>query len=154
MYYFSYMESKVYLTPFYLIAATLIGLGDTLFLSYYHLLGIVPTCAIGGCEIVLSSPYTVLFGVPLTYLGLVYYVYMLGLAILLAVDPASKGLRFGMLAYTTIGLLCSIGFELFQYFVIHALCMYCALSAFTTLLLFCLAVWHWKISQKIFVPER
>lgn len=148
------MQPKVYLAPFYLIAATFIGLGDTLFLSYYHLLGIVPTCAIGGCEIVLSSPYATPLGVPFAYIGLVYYMYMLGLAILLAVDPRSHGLRFGMLAYATIGLLCSIGFELFQYFVIHALCMYCAISAVTTLILFCLALWHWKNSQEVFVSER
>jgi uncharacterized membrane protein len=138
---------KVLLTPFWLIAATFIGIGDTLFLSYYHLLGIIPTCAIGGCEIVLSSPYTTPFGMPFAYLGLFYYMYMLGLGILLAIDPASKGLRFGALAYTAIGLLCSICFELFQYFVIGALCMYCGISAITTLLLFIIAVWHWRISK-------
>jgi uncharacterized membrane protein len=141
------MQPKILLTPFWLIAVTFIGLGDTLYLSYYHLLGIIPTCAIGGCEIVLSSPYATPFGVPFAYIGLVYYTYMLGLAILLAIDPNSRGLRFGMLAYTTIGLLCSIGFELFQYFVIHALCMYCAISALTTLLLFIVAVWHWRATK-------
>ncbi|MDE1924639.1 MAG: hypothetical protein KGH79_00440 [Patescibacteria group bacterium] len=148
------MEQKIYLAPFYLIAATFIGLGDTLFLSYYAFINAIPSCAIGGCEIVLSSPYSHPFGVPFGYIGLVYYAYMLALVILLVIDPASKGLRFGILAYTAIGLLCSIGFELFQYFVIGALCMYCAISALTTLLLFCLAVWHWRTSKKVFAPER
>ena len=138
---------KVLLTPFWLIAATFVGLGDTLYLSYYHLLGIIPTCAIGGCEIVLSSVYATPLGVPFAYIGFVYYMYMLGLSILLAIDPTSKGLRFGVLAYTAIGLLCSIGFELFQYVVIHALCMYCAISALTTLVLFSVAVWHWRVSR-------
>ena len=59
------MQPKVYLAPFYLIAATFIGLGDTLYLSYYHLLGIIPTCALGGCEIVLSSVYATPYGIPL-----------------------------------------------------------------------------------------
>ena len=40
-----------------------------------------------------------------------------------------------------------IGFELFQYFVIHALCMYCAISALTTLLLFIVAVWNWRATR-------
>ncbi len=141
------MENKVYLPPFYLIAATFIGLGDTLYLAYYHLLGIIPTCAIGGCETVLSSPYATPFGVPFAYIGLVYYLYMLAIGILLVMDPRSYGLRFGALAYTTIGLLCSIGFEIFQYFVIGALCMYCAISALTTLLLFILALWHWRATR-------
>jgi uncharacterized membrane protein len=138
------MDRKVFITPFWLIAATLIGLGDTLFLSYYAFLNIVPGCAIGGCEIVLSSPYSHPFGVPFGYIGLVYYVYMLALGILLAIEPGSKALRFGALAYTGIGLICSIGFELFQYFVIGALCLYCGISALTTLLLFAIALWHWR----------
>ncbi len=140
---------KVLLTPFWLIATTFIGIGDTLYLSYYHLLGIIPKCAIGGCEIVLSSKYAAFLGVPLAYFGLVFYVYMLALAVLLAIDPTSRGLRFGAMAYTTIGLLCSIGFELFQYFVIHALCMFCAISALTTLILFCIALWHMRATQKL-----
>ena len=102
------MPAKILLTPFWLVAATLVGLGDTLYLSYYHLLGLVPGCAIGGCEIVLGSVYSHPFGVPFAYIGLVYYIYML-----------------------------------FQYFVIHALCMYCAISALTTLALFVIAVRHW-----------
>jgi uncharacterized membrane protein len=139
---------KVLLTPFWIIFATFIGLGDTLYLSYYHALGIVPTCSIGGCEIVLSSHYATPFGIiSLSYVGLVYYVYMLALGIMLAYDPYGKGMRFATLAYTSIGLICSIGFELFQYFVIHALCLYCALSAATTLLLFILAVWHWRATR-------
>ncbi|MDO8518370.1 MAG: vitamin K epoxide reductase family protein [bacterium] len=140
------MDKKVILTPFYLIAATLVGLGDTLFLSYYAYLDIIPGCAIGGCEIVLASAYSHPFGVPFGYIGLVYYGYMLALAILLAIEPDSKALRFATLAYTGIGLLLSIGFELFQFFVIGALCLYCGISALTTLVLFILAVWHWKKS--------
>ena len=138
---------KPLLQPFYLLAATLIGLGDVFYLSYYHLLGLVPSCAIGGCEKVLTSAYSSPLGVPFAYIGVVYYMCMLGLAILLAIDPRSVGLRLGVLVYTTIGLLCSIGFELFQFFVIGALCMYCALSAVVTLALFCIALWHF-ISTK------
>lgn len=138
------MPTKLLLTPFWLIAATLVGLGDTLYLSYFHYLNIIPSCAIGGCEIVLTSVYSSPFGVPFAYLGLVYYIYMLCLGILLVIDPISKGLRFGALVYTGIGLVLSIGFELFQYFVIHALCVYCGISALTTLVLFIIAVWHWK----------
>lgn len=141
---------KPLLTPFWLIAATLIGLGDTIFLSYYHLLGIIPGCAIGGCEIVLSSPYTMIggpLGLPFAYAGLFYYLYMLALGILLIIDPTSKGLRLGVLAYTALGLVCSVGFELFQFFVIGALCMYCGISAATTLVLFVIALWHWRVTR-------
>lgn len=140
---------KVLLTPFWIIAATFIGLGDTFFIAYYQHLGLTPTCAIGGCEIVLNSVYSKFMGVPLSYIGVVFYLYMLALAIVLAYDPFGKGTRFAMLAYATIGLLCSIGYELTQIFVIHAICMYCAISAVTTLLLFILAVWHWRSTRTL-----
>jgi uncharacterized membrane protein len=140
---------KPLLAPFYLIAAALIGIGDTLFLSYYAFLNQVPSCAIGGCEIVLSSAYSHPLGVPFAYIGLFYYLHVLGLLIFLAIDPYSRGLRYALLAYTGVGLLLSIGFELFQFFVIHALCMYCAISALTTLALFSLAVWHYKTTKNV-----
>ncbi len=140
-------QPKMLLTPFWLIAATLVGLGDTLYLAYYHLLGLIPGCAIGGCEIVLNSPYSSPLGVPFAYIGVVYYAYMLCLGILLVVDPHSKGLRFGVLAYTALGLLLSIGFELFQFFVINALCLYCAVSALTTFVLFAIALWHIRLTR-------
>ncbi len=118
--------------------------------GYYHLLGVVPGCALKGCEIVLNSPYTMIggpLGLPFAYAGLFYYLYMLALGILLAVDPHSKGLRLGVLLYTGLGLVLSLCFELFQYFVIGALCMYCGISAATTLLLFVIAVWHWRATH-------
>lgn len=135
------------LAPFYLIAATLIGLGDTLFLSYYQFLNLIPSCAIGGCEIVLTSAYSKVFGIPLSYIGLVYYVYMLALLALLVVDPKSKGLRWGVLLYATVGLLHSIAFEGIQLSLIGALCMYCGISALVTLVLFCLALWHFRATK-------
>lgn len=139
---------KVLLAPFYLLAATFIGIADTLFLSYYHFINATPACALSGCEIVLSHPSATLWGlISLAYLGLIYYLYMLCLVALLAYDPRSKGLRAGVLLYTGLGLICSIAFELYQFFVIHAMCMYCGISAAVTLVLFGLAVWHFKATK-------
>ncbi len=140
---------KPLLAPFYLIAAALIGVADTLYLSYNHFINAIPACAIGGCEIVLTHPSATLYSlnVPLAYLGLIYYLYMLCLTAFVAYDPYSKGLRLAIVLYTGFGLVCSVAFELFQFFVIHALCLYCGISAFTSLVLFCLAVWHWKATS-------
>lgn len=143
------MQQKPLLAPFYIIAATFVGIADTLYLSYNHFLNLIPSCAIGGCEVVLSHPSAVLYSlnVPLAYLGLIYYAYMLCLAVLLAWEPRSKALRFALLGYAAVGVLCSLAFELYQFFVIGALCLYCGISAATTLVLFILAIWHWKSSK-------
>lgn len=143
-------QTKPLLAPFYIISATFIGIADTLYLSYNHFLNLIPSCAIGGCETVLTHPSASLYSlnVPLAYLGLLYYAYLLCLAVLLAWEPRSKALRFAMLGYTGMGLLCSIAFELFQLLVIHAMCLYCGISAVITLVLFGLSVWHFINTKK------
>ncbi len=139
---------KVYLSPFYMIAATLIALGDVMYLAYYQYLNLVPSCAIGGCEIVLSSVYSKFLGVPLSYIGLVFYGYMLCLAVLLVIEPTSRALRLAALTYTGIGFMLSLFFIFYiQLTLIHALCLYCALSAVSTLVLFSLSVWHFRATR-------
>ena len=139
------MPTKLPLAPFILLALALVGLGDTFYLSYFQYLNLIPTCAIGGCEVVLTSPQSKFFGVPLSYIGLVYYAYMLCLAVLLCVDPSSKALKLGALVYTGIGFIYSV-YAIFyiQLSVIGALCEFCVISAVTTLCLFAVAVWHWR----------
>jgi uncharacterized membrane protein len=133
------------LTPFWLIAASFIGIADTLYLSWNYLMGTMPSCSIiEGCAIVLTSPYAKIFGVPLAYLGLVFYIYMLGVAILLAIDPHSRGLRLGALMYSAIGVVCSGIFVYLWIFLIHALCMYCVISAITTVIIFGITLWHYR----------
>lgn len=144
------MEQKVALAPFFLIAVALVGLGDTLYLSYFQYLNLVPTCAIGGCETVLTSVHSKFFGVPWSYIGLVYYVYMLCLATLLVVEPYSKVLRWGAVLYTWVGVAYSAWAVFYiQLTLIGALCQFCAISALTTLVLFSVSVWHLRSSKQI-----
>lgn len=135
-------------TPYLLMALAMVGLGITGYLSYFQYLNLIPTCAIGGCEIVLTSVHSKFFGVPWSYIGLVYYAYMFALSILLAIDPRSKGLRLGALAYAAVGV-CYSTWAIFyiQLTVIGALCQYCAMSATTTLLLFLTALWHFRATR-------
>lgn len=142
------MPAKPPLAPFILLALALIGLGDALYLSYFQYLNLIPTCAIGGCEQVLTSDYSKFFGVPWSYIGLVYYGYMLCLSVLLAIDPYSKALRLGAVAYTGFGVLYSCWAIFYiQLSLIHAICQFCAISALTTLLMFITAVWHYRTTR-------
>ena len=139
------MPAKPPLAPFILLALALVGLGDAFYLSYFQYLNLIPTCALGGCEQVLTSEYSKFFGVPWSYLGLVYYAYMLCLSVLLVIDPHSRGLRLGALAYTGFGVVYSCWAIFYiQLSVIGALCQFCAISALITLCLFMTAVWHYR----------
>ncbi len=133
------------LGPYLLIALSFIGLADTAYLSYFAYLNAVPGCAIGGCEVVLTSQYSKFFGVPLAYLGLVYYAYLFLLAVLMTIDHKSRVLAGAMLLYTLLGLVLSAIFEFYiQGVLIGTYCMYCAISALTTLGLAVAAGWHWR----------
>jgi uncharacterized membrane protein len=124
------------LAPFIIIALSFIGLADTLYLSYFAYMNLIPSCAIGGCEVVLTSQYSKFFGVPLAYLGLVYYAYLFLLAVLLTIDPKSRVLTGAMALYTIFGLILSAIFEFYiQGHLLGTYCMYCAISAITTLAL-------------------
>ncbi|KKW35691.1 hypothetical protein A2852_01820 [Candidatus Adlerbacteria bacterium RIFCSPHIGHO2_01_FULL_54_23] len=142
------MNQRLPLAPYILIALALIGLGDTLYLSYFQYYNAVPGCAIKGCEEVLTSEYSKFFGVPWSYLGLVYYAYMLALAVLLAIEPRSLALCIGALAYTGLGVLYS-AYAIFyvQLTLIGAICQYCAISALLALFLFSTSFWHWRSNR-------
>lgn len=137
------------LAPYLLLALAMVGLGDTLYLSYFQYLNLIPSCAIGGCETVLTHELSKFFGVPWSYIGLVYYAYLFCLAVLLIIDPHSRGLRLGALAYTAFGVLYSVWAIFYiQLGIIGALCEFCAISALTTLLAFGVSLWHYRKSAK------
>jgi len=129
---------------YFMLVLALIGIAVAFYDSYaiYNHQPLWCPAPIDGCNIVADSPYARIFGLPLGYFGLVYYLYMFGLVALLTFDPFSRGLRWGTLLYSAGGISLSIGFMYIQFTYIHAFCIYCLISAFTTLLFFIAALWH------------
>lgn len=128
-----------------MLALALIGIGDTLYLAWHQYLNLVPGCALSGCEVVLTSPLSKLFGIPLSYYGLVYFTYLFALAALLIYDPSSRGLRLAALIYTGLGTLYFAHALLYvQAVLIGAFCQYCIIAATTNALAFGAAIWHWR----------
>jgi uncharacterized membrane protein len=105
-----------------------------------------------GCNAVTRSPYARLFGVPLSYFGVIYYLCALGLAVLLAVDPFSHGLRYGILAFTVVGVGYSAFSMVLQVSFIRAICSYCLISAVITVLLLAVALWNFRRTRNPMTP--
>lgn len=136
------------LQPFYLISLSLIGLANALYLSYFAYTGTVPSCTIGGCTDVLTSPYSKFISVPLAYWGVLYYVGMLGLAAYLAFIPLSKILSASIVLYAAVGVACSAVFVFYiQAVRIGSFCQYCLISAVITVLLLGVALWQYKTTN-------
>lgn len=132
--------------PCAMVVLALVGLAVAVYDSYMIHNGLPLWCPppIDGCNEVASSPYARILGLPVGYYGVVFYLYMFGLAALLAFNPYWRGLRLGAVLYTGMGLLFSLYFMVLQVAFIRAFCIYCLVSAVTTLLLSAAAVVHLK----------
>lgn len=138
----------------FLLALALIGIADAFYDSYAIYNGQLLWCPppIDGCNIVANSPYARIFGVPLGYLGVVYYLGMFVLAALLVFAPFSRGLRLAALLYAAMGVLSSMYFMYIQFAFIHAFCIYCLISAVLTVLLLIAALRYFRETRTAGIP--
>ena len=123
------------LTIFLLVVA-LIGFVDASYLAVEHYRGVIPPCTIvSGCELVLTSSYSFILGIPVSLLGAIYYfVVLVGISAYL--ESKNTRLLKWTLLLTIFGLLFSLWFLYVQAFVIGAYCLYCLGSALTSTALF------------------
>jgi len=123
-----------------LLALTALGLGVAGYLTYIHYAGIKPLCGRngGGCEIVQTSEYSKLAGVPVALIGLIGYVTIL--AALLA--PESESSRFATVGLTVVGFGFSAYLTYREVFSIHNICEWCLSSAVIVTILMCLSIWR------------
>lgn len=127
-----------------------IGAVGTGYLTAIKLTQGTAACPTGGCDVVLSSPYATVFGLPLTLFGFLGYLSMIVFAIapLLVTSPEKKKLRANLEQWT--GLLLFLGGTAMAVFssylmyllafVIKAVCIYCIVSALFSTSLFILSI--------------
>jgi uncharacterized membrane protein len=137
---------KQFCAPCVMLALALLGICVAFYDAYalYNSQALWCPPPINGCNEVANSPYARIYNLPVGYYGVVYYLYMFGLAALLAFEPYSRALRFAALAYSALGVGFSIYFAYLQIAFIHAFCIYCLVSAVTTLLLVVAALSHFR----------
>lgn len=127
------------------IAATvlaLIGLADSIYLSWIKLANQTASCSlIGDCETVSNSRYAVVGGVPIAVIGAAGYLLVL---VLLHLDRPSAGgseaIRFALFGVTLAGTLFSVYLTYLEVFVLQAICPFCVLSAVVMVGLFVLSL--------------
>jgi uncharacterized membrane protein len=100
-----------------------------------HYLNLAPPCYVGSCEVVLTSPYVVILGVPVAVWGVLYYLGVVGGLLWYMGTLDGRVLKLVLLA-TVVGLLFSGYFFALMAVVIRAWCQYCLLSGLVSLLLF------------------
>ena len=106
----------------------LIGIIDTAYLTANYYFGSETKCLITeGCEIVLTSQYSKILGIPLSVLGLVFYAGIFILVSMVDIYNSELILKF-LIAGGVIGFGMSLVFLYIQLFLLEALCFYCLIS--------------------------
>lgn len=132
------------------IASTvaLVGLGDSIYLTvHYYSATAVPCGLTGGCEMVLTSAYAEIFGIPLAAYGGAAYFTAFALAFLSAYGNSVAWKLFGALATLMAAFSCWLIFV--QAYYINAFCQFCLLSALTSITLFVLFLISLAVKPRI-----
>jgi uncharacterized membrane protein len=114
-----------------------LGLGVAAYLAYVETNQVKAVCGpIGECNIVQTSDYARILGIPVAVLGVLNY---LVIGVLWAGQrlPARRWANLsalGLLGLTFFGVLFSIYLTCLELFVIHAICAWCLCSAVVTML--------------------
>jgi len=118
-----------------------IGMVDALFLSIKRNAGPIPCHITRGCNDVLTSRYSALAGIPISWFGLVFYVTVFSLAVFTIFEtgqPAGNRLKW-VFYVSGLALIISALLVGIQAFTLNAFCEYCLLSAALVLTIFLLS---------------
>jgi uncharacterized membrane protein len=130
--------------PHIIVGLAVLGLVDSGYLYAAHVMGTELACGIlDGCNAVSASPYSSLFGIPFSLLGLIFYGIVLVIGFCLFTDWVSHAKKlFYIIA--GLGALSSVCFAYIQAFLIGSWCVYCIISAVITFILLGIAIWMWR----------
>ncbi|MDT8435409.1 MAG: vitamin K epoxide reductase family protein [Gemmatimonadota bacterium] len=108
----------------------LAGLFVSLYLWLYHL-GFYGAliCGAGSCDVVQTSRWARFLGQPVAAWGVAWYVVVLGTALALQAGRWETGGRGVLAAAAWAGVAFSAYLTALELFVIHAICMWCVISA-------------------------
>lgn len=121
--------------PIIAALVALVGLTDAVYLTIHHYTAEpVPCSIVEGCEMVLTSDYAAIGGVPIAALGALAYAAAFILAVLTAFGKTSFWKLYG--AHTALMAAITVYLIYLQAFVIGAFCQFCLLSAAVTFTLF------------------
>lgn len=133
---------------YFFLIVSLLGFADATYLTVLHYQGRTPACSVViGCGQVTSSKFAVVVGVPVALMGAFYYLAILILS-LLCLDTGNKKILRLLSLITIAGLLASLYFIFLQLFIIKYICLYCMLSATTSILLFITGMWYLKTNKR------
>ena len=125
----------------FFLGFSLLGLVDASYLTYEHYANKFVPCNIGGCEQVLSSEYSEIYGIPTALLGVGYYLTIITIILVYRKTKNVSILKY-LSYFTAIGFIVSVFLVYLQFAIIKSICPYCMFSAFTSTTLFIIGIYY------------
>lgn len=123
-----------------MMAVSFLGFVDTTYLTVTKLMGLTLKCGTSlSCSVVANSPYSSVFGIPLSLLGMIFYIVIFFGAMAYREFGNTKMLT-AVSVFTIVGLVMSAYLTGIQAFVLHTFCRFCLFSAGTSTILFVLGM--------------
>jgi uncharacterized membrane protein len=114
----------------------LLGFVDATYLTVEHYKGAIPPCSVtGGCEVVLTSIYSEIMGIPTSLVGSIYYLLVL-IGSFAYLESKNLVLLKWSLLLTIPAFIFSLWFVYIQVFELYSYCIYCLGSFLTSTILF------------------
>lgn len=128
-------------------ALALGGVGLATYLAMYKL-GMIGTlaCTVGSCETVNLSRWATFIGIPVAVWGVGFYVVLFLVALLGTTERFVEAtwVSHALLALTAWGVIFSAWLTYLELYVIHAVCMFCVISAVLVTVTFFVALLEWR----------
>jgi uncharacterized membrane protein len=129
------LDRRLYRTA---LVLAVVGIAIAAYLTYVHYAGIELACSTGGCEVVQTSEWAEVYGLPVAVLGLFGYLSIL--ASLLALRGDAQ--LFVSAALSLVGFAYSGYLTYQELFTIKAICQWCVASAVVLTLLAIVTLWR------------
>lgn len=128
-------------------ALALGGVGLATYLAMYKL-GMIGTlaCTVGSCETVNLSRWATFLGIPVAVWGVGFYLALFLVALLGTTERFvdAPWVSHALLALTAWGVVYSAWLTYLELYVIHAVCMFCVISAILVTVTFFVALLEWR----------
>jgi uncharacterized membrane protein len=129
------------------IILALAGLIVSLYLLTVHWGWWSAVClGVGNCEVVNTSIYSELLGIPVALLGALTYISLIVLGVLIWRDILAEIARLVRFLFAAIGVAFSVYLTYIELFVLHEICPWCVLSAILITTIAILSVWELRVS--------
>lgn len=138
------MKKNIFIS---LLILSTIGLLDSLYLYYIRITSTPIVCFQGstGCQVVNSSRYATIYGIPNGLIGFLGYTAILILLIILKIKPGSlTNIRYLLFGFSFVGFLYSFFLTFVSIFILKAECPFCILSAIMMTSIFIISIFELK----------